>query len=216
MRYQVGEKLWVMFAHVTNSNLYPLRVAYTPWDYGHVLPKLEFLELEVIEHHKVRNEYAQPDSEPDCDGYLLRDSDGNMWSNQYPLASYGQLTTASDQHFSRYFDDKDVEKELCDAAIAFEESLSYGKDVCDPNPKPLPMLPEMRLFTTELCDLSSGIFRMQERGGSEESLKRLEKYYDHIIASFSEKTKLVITRSQMIFAGREIKGRFTHTIGKAE
>lgn len=214
MRYQVGQKLWVMFAHVTNSNLYPLRVPYTPWNYGHVLPKLEFLELEVIAHHKVRNEYAQPDSEPDCDGFLLRDIHGNIWSNQYPLATYGQLTTSADQHFSRYFEDEKVEKELCDAAIAFEKSLAYSKETCDPNPLPLPILPEMHLFTSELNELSSGIFTMKEQGGNAKNLETLEKYYDHIIASFTEQTKSVITCSPLVFGGREIKGRFRHTIGE--
>lgn len=62
-----------------------------------------FKVLTVSEHHRVPSEYGDK-NELTCDGYILRSTDSNgterTWHNQFPYASYGQLSDAGDAIFT--------------------------------------------------------------------------------------------------------------------
>jgi len=100
MRYQVGEKLITVFFEIEGRKLSDWFIM--PYLYDmHKVEKVWLKELEVKEHHKVSWEY-DTDNKNDCDGYVLKDKDGNTWHNQYPKASYyGQTTSEGDFRFRR-------------------------------------------------------------------------------------------------------------------
>lgn len=108
MRFQVNEVLPVVaiiFAGVddsTNLMFHP----YYPWfDMFSKIERIEFEHLTVTEHHRVRNEWAPKDAEPDCDGFILKSSKDEIWHNQYPYASYGQTSDAADRMFDRHLEE---------------------------------------------------------------------------------------------------------------
>lgn len=99
MRYQIGEKLIVVHFHYETDR--PQFRFTMPYLYSEEKVKeIQLCELEVTEHHKVSWEY-DTDNKNDCDGYVLKDKDGNTWHNQYPKASYGQTTAEGDFRFRR-------------------------------------------------------------------------------------------------------------------
>jgi hypothetical protein len=77
---------------------------YLPW--MDTLNKINVVLLKSAEHHKVRNTHAPADSEADCDGFIFSMVKSNVenfpedlrWLNQYPTASYGQISTAPDYY----------------------------------------------------------------------------------------------------------------------
>lgn len=218
MRYEIGQKVWVMFAHVTNSRAYPMRVPYTPWNYGPVIPKVDLIELTVTEHHKVRWDYDNPEDEAKYDGYLLTDEKGGVWANQYPHASYSQTSTAADQAFNRYFADEESE----DAKIVmrmFEQKQDFPRDACDPNPPELPIIYEGREMLSELNELYSGIQKTRENGGDEDADK-LNEFYETIIAAFMEKTGLMVTVKPLEYKAhgetKVLPGHYRHAYGEMD
>ncbi len=109
-RYSVGEKLLVA-AQVScrpgkGSTPASYMVSSSPmsfWMYrehGVSHRKFVFLELEVVEHHKVYWDYDEDKSKaPEYDGYVLKDAAGNVYHNQYPRASYGQVSDRGNRVF---------------------------------------------------------------------------------------------------------------------
>lgn len=50
-----------------------------------------------VEHHRVRWDYDDNEKEPKYDGFVFTaDDGGRVWHNQYPRASYGQLSDRAD------------------------------------------------------------------------------------------------------------------------
>lgn len=100
MRYKLGEKLLVLgFYH--NS---PLKAPSVWSTLGSVVAQpelgwqIKIIELTVTEHHKVAWD-QDPDGEKKYDGFILTDSKGMVYYNQYPHASYGQTTDLADRVF---------------------------------------------------------------------------------------------------------------------
>lgn len=111
MRYQIGEKLFVL-------GFYHDGVKATPsiWNsLGAVMmrPELNWsfklIELTVTEHHKVPWD-QDPEGKKECDGYVLKDKDGVVYYNQYPTASYGQLSDFANRVFTVYLENYSTEK----------------------------------------------------------------------------------------------------------
>ena len=105
MRYTLGQKLYGV--HFVTASL--VNDAFSnQWyskSYLHTedpVVKITLVELEVKEHHKVPYKF-DTDNKLDYDGYLLQDEKGRLWSNQYPRASYGQISCIGDYRFSRYY-----------------------------------------------------------------------------------------------------------------
>lgn len=104
MRYEIGEKLYgVHFLTEKFVNDEFSKQWYSqPYTYSDdPVVKITIVELLVKEHHKVAWEYDEA-KELKHDGYLLQDKEGFQWANQYPRASYGQLSTISDSRFTLY------------------------------------------------------------------------------------------------------------------
>jgi hypothetical protein len=94
---------------------------YMPW--LDKLTEIQVINLECVEHHKVGWEHAPDDKK--YDGFF-KDQDGNLWANQYPRASYGQLDDSGDRHVRRHF--KDTELLATNAAGEFIKDAE-GKHV---------------------------------------------------------------------------------------
>ena len=116
MRYTLGQKLYgvhfvtASFVNDTFSNQWYSK------PYLHTedpVVKITLVELEVKEHHKVPYEF-DTDNKLDFDGYLLQDEKGQLWSNQYPRASYGQISCIGDYRFSRYRPSHDEYTKMAD------------------------------------------------------------------------------------------------------
>ena len=92
-RYSIGEEIYAcVFVYndrISTSQPYMMRSIETPTD-------IKFIKLTVKEHHKVPGDY---DDEVKYDGYILAADDGTIFTNQYPRASYGQLSDRSDRIF---------------------------------------------------------------------------------------------------------------------
>tara|TARA_B100000073_G_C23726719_1_gene569516 strand:+ start:1753 stop:2391 length:639 start_codon:yes stop_codon:yes gene_type:complete len=87
-------------AHPMGGELKETITSISPWLYqgSHNVP--EFKTLTCVEHHKVPNEF-DPKEEPTCDGFrfVCPQEKGNVtfWNNQYPTASYGQMSDTADR-----------------------------------------------------------------------------------------------------------------------
>lgn len=92
-RYSIGEEIYAcVFVHgdrISTSQPYSMWPNETPTD-------IKFIKLTVKEHHRVSGEY---DDEVKYDGYILTADDGKIFTNQYPLASYGQISDRGDRIF---------------------------------------------------------------------------------------------------------------------
>lgn len=100
MRYQVKQELFVVhFGHEGAGEIGRWYRQPMLWDNTQPV-SITFNKLVVTEHHKVQGEYDEKGAEPKYDGYLLQDQEGNLFSNQYPRASYGQTSDEGNRRFS--------------------------------------------------------------------------------------------------------------------
>lgn len=96
MRYELGEKvigIKVRFkpSEARWSNLYlPDR---------DTLEGIDLIEMTVVKHARVPWD-QDPEEKLEYDGYVLEASDGTVFHNQYPKASYGQVTDSANWTFS--------------------------------------------------------------------------------------------------------------------
>lgn len=118
MRYQVNQKLIFIAVDYTAGRLRFGRL-YCPWE--DTLKSVNYILTNVDQHHKVPDCWddgkGNPDGKPDCpyDGYILRVhkctspdlKEGTILHNQYPRASYGQISTEADYR-ARLVDFPDV------------------------------------------------------------------------------------------------------------
>lgn len=115
MRYEIDQKMFaVNFAFPGNHTHGMYSV---PLKYNDIQPEsINFIELKVTEHHRVPGDY---DDVIAYDGYLLKDDAGTVYANQYPRASYGQTTDASNRRFNKLVETREQLKE----GAAFEYNL---------------------------------------------------------------------------------------------
>jgi hypothetical protein len=73
-----------------------------------------------VEHHKVADYWAKDGEDKRFDGYILTDDKSAKWLNQYPRASYGQVSDAANRQFNR--DIKGLSKEQIKSLINDEEN----------------------------------------------------------------------------------------------
>lgn len=109
-RYQVGQKLITVCFHFDGKP--PMLGVIMPYFYDMKAPtKIDLIRLEVIEEHEVPDAY-DPDSGNSSVGYVLKDDQGRIWHNQYPLAHYGQLSDEGNRTFSRRADTNEEATEI--------------------------------------------------------------------------------------------------------
>lgn len=124
MRYQIGEQLPVIHVAYKGDTNRARRVSFSRFfaTFNEV-ERITLNVLTVIEHHKVRSDYDEPDAEPEYDGYILVDREGRRYYNQYPTASYSQTGDSSDRLFKR---DVDSNFPSMGAFLNSGEIYSYG------------------------------------------------------------------------------------------
>lgn len=172
MRFQPNQILFaVHFGH--NKDL-PKTYGFfsMPMMFNDVEPDdINFIKLTVMEHHKVPNVY-DPEKKPECDGYLLKDETGRIFANQYPLASYGQISDEGNRRFVVHI----TEKGMLDKLRAENQKAIF----------------EGHLLSNVLERIQRGIKELKEVTGDNatrchKKAGLLEKLYYRIVKEFSEK-----------------------------
>lgn len=125
-RYSIGEKIIA----VAIRTVYPGKCGNAPkvsWalncpphyiarEFGAKVAGMVFKEFEVVEHHKVHLDYDGDDkAEPTCDGYILKDEFGILYTNQFPRASYGQMSDRGNYIFT--IDDRGIPDDQINAMV---------------------------------------------------------------------------------------------------
>lgn len=124
MRYSVGEKVVIMFYVIEDRRPFSNSL-FIPWKDR--LKEIWLKTLTVTEHHKVAWD-QDPSGKKEYDGFILVDDQGHAWSNQYPCASYGQITTQTDYYFDKWYPaDTDVST-LSDTDVATYEDVTVTID----------------------------------------------------------------------------------------
>lgn len=150
MRYQVGEKLIVVsFQYQDDTGISRFSMPYSFHEKG--IEKIWMKELEVKEHHKVSWEYDSEDKKNN-DGYILVDGENEIYHNQYPKASYGQVSNEADFRFKRQMDLETYKNRL--------DSPSFH-------------LYDYRLLTQVYSDILEGIDYFTRMGKSTDCLEKL-------------------------------------------
>lgn len=130
MRYNVGSvypfiKVEFQASEPRFGNLY------LPW--CDTLKEIKVQLLECTAHHKVRSSHEEESAEPTCDGFVFRNLETQEnWHNQYPTASYGQISCEADSRAHRsyeYFKKDASDKEL-DSFDNFEDAASFMSNIC--------------------------------------------------------------------------------------
>src|SRR5690606_19708176 len=120
MRYQLNQELFVIhfdYASLRNQEKQFLAAEFLlPFMYGNKeVPSQVNLEmLTVIEHFRTPWD-QDPAEELKHDGYLLLDSQSEIYANQYPRASYGQVTDTADRRFNYYVTGQEDHKKIFDS-----------------------------------------------------------------------------------------------------
>tara|TARA_B100000700_G_scaffold71270_1_gene79226 strand:- start:4036 stop:4668 length:633 start_codon:yes stop_codon:yes gene_type:complete len=96
MRYQKNQKIWTIGFQLINKETgkvetWPSFVKPIPNLYE--INEIYFRKLIITDHEKVSGEFS---TEKEYDGFKAKDSDGNVWHNQYPEASYSQTSNEQD------------------------------------------------------------------------------------------------------------------------
>lgn len=86
--------------------------AYCTW-LGDKIESFNTVVLTCTEEHDVAWD-QDPKQEKKYKGYLFKDKDGNVWANQYPMAS-GQLDDTADGLVRRWFDEHKIKGEGVEA-----------------------------------------------------------------------------------------------------
>lgn len=117
MRFNIGQKIFTIGLVLNSKSTGKLSIHghfVNPVPHLYTISKIQFNELTVTEHHKVSGEWSD---EKEYDGFKAVDKNGLIYSNQYPIASYGQLT-----------DNKNHEFELDLVEETYEENSHLGLD----------------------------------------------------------------------------------------
>lgn len=170
MRYNVGEVLHTVKLVHERSN--PNRCFFKTYiprgdERDGPRPTVETIDLTVEEHHKVPWEFGT-DTDKNYDGYVLKDAEGNVWHNQYPRASYGQISTEGDYRFDsvRVIGEPVMDKPL--------ENKAYT---------------ETKLLTHFLSELYEGIFQREEYCAKNADYKELPVEVQQTIVECTGKLK---------------------------
>lgn len=121
-RFTVGNKYKFAVVRFTRSESLSIRsLMYHPGI--DTLECIEVMEMECVSEHAVpgywsdRLEYV---------GYRFKDVEGNLWNNQYPRASYGQLDDSANWKITRDCEGMNVEQ-----VHALREAQEYRYDAFD-------------------------------------------------------------------------------------
>lgn len=97
-RYSIGEEIYAMsYIYETGGETHSSCLRPLTWLQENTPKEVKFIKLTVKEHHKVPIEYTNDLG----DGYILETDDPSVkYTNQYPVASYGQVTDTGNRIFT--------------------------------------------------------------------------------------------------------------------
>ncbi len=180
MRYNVDGVVYGIHFDIAGADGLDKTFARLPYMFGKddAVEKIQIIKLTVKEHHKVRWDYDEDNAEPKYDGFLLEDEKGRRWSNQYPTASYEQLSDSADRQFQIYTEGKENWDKL------FEEHAANGDPV------------EYYLLTNIVRSISQGIkFHTNEKNGDKRNpslAKKLIELKEKIFDQFKQEFNLTM------------------------
>lgn len=98
-RYTVGQEIIVVgFNYGSGKEVWFNRCPFAFAEANYPL-SIELFKLKVTEHHKVAWG-LDPSGERRYDGFILTTDTGEVWYNQYPKASYSQVSDVADRRFT--------------------------------------------------------------------------------------------------------------------
>jgi hypothetical protein len=163
---------------------------YFPWEHKEK-PTLSIIELKCTEHHKVADSNdGSEEPKLNCDGFIFTDESENLWYNQYPSASYGQLDDSSNWLATINFENEEEYTTAADANVVIER-----KDLAK-----------------YLADILYGVHKQleDEKFCAKKSL--LEKHYEEVVLLFEQQfKKKVVVKPRVTENGRKLKGNFKVT-----
>lgn len=175
MRYEVGST--AVFIHFVFSGA-PGTVACDEWFFAkpipwlHTINKVTVKSMACAEHHKVPSSY-DPDGEKRYDGFTFRDEGGTTWYNQYPCASYGQLSDRADG--------------------IVERQIKSADDKMTEMDGPLMMYDAMRF----LDELHHGIIVMKAQN-AKDTVSLLEDHYSSVVQTIEKETGLTVSNEVLL------------------
>jgi hypothetical protein len=183
MRYQIGQR--VPFIHFNIENSITPQWFTKPYLYNeNKILKTTIVVMECIEHHKVPWEY-DTDNECKYDGYIFKNNE-NIWYNQYPKASYGQISSEQDSIISIHYEDN--EKYKCEN----EDELF-----------------EMYDLKSFLQLLLRGIsINKQIKKEAQEYIEKLESLVNDISKQLKDEFSIDLIIKPRVFEGREVANWF--------
>lgn len=197
-RFSVNQKLPVILLerapkHAEDVTCNLLFMPYSPLDEAEA-PSIKVTSLTVLSEHKVPWEFGDGDETPHV-GYILEDDSGSTWHNQYPAASYGQLSDTADGLF-------DLALNSMDEVQQFLQDNPYG-------------VGQGVLATRYLDDLDRTLAAVTKHAEtSPEAAKvkvTLQAHYDHVIQALQD-ADLSVTRVPREMGGKVIEGMFRHRL----
>jgi hypothetical protein len=163
MRYQVGSIvpfIRIQFAY-PNCNVALMSNTFLPWESK--LKGISIFWLECAEHHKVFNSWDEKKTGDTYDGFIFKSQiadDARIWHNQYPTASYGQLSDSNN-----YVAKRDVSE---------EELEEKGVEGCSPD-----------YYLTDLCyylaNLLNGEYELRHKHDQADYADQLKELYDRVV-----------------------------------
>lgn len=184
-RYSVGSKnLFIWIDYTRGEKNHSFSGIYLPW--VDILNNIEVKELTCIEHHRVGWD-QDPKQEKKYDGFIFIEENAKhqsgRWFNQYPSASYGQLSNAADYR---------VEADLTVAEI---EALPDNK------------VWAMHEDATVLLErVLRGVRDLKEQNRNEESTS-LSEFYDKVVKLLKDdfKVEVCVTPLKVQDKGGELR-----------
>lgn len=214
MRYEIGQKIWTFFIQNTDGFMYPFFSRYNPLTANSLdFPKVEFLQLTVTEHVRVPGDWSD---ETENDGFKLAAPDGKTWYNQYPRASYGQISDTQDGAFELALDLYKNDEQIVLAYLDDVKEGRYEQGVqCPLCVSTYDLCRELTTLYRNVykCETGKGMFSSVSKP-DEKSAALLNKWYDFICAEFERQTGEHLEHYTHMFRGKEMPGWRYHKVVK--
>ncbi len=187
MRYQIGQK--VPFIHFTVKGQYVREdmnhMVFTlpiPWE--NTIAATAIRHMVCVEHHKVPWD-QDPDGDIKYDGFVFDDQQGHKWYNQYPRASYGQLT------------------DTADGRIHIHPNEGETFDSLDKN-KVVMVMQDLARYLSELL---MSVHQVTKNKDSNRA-NQLVQLYNQVVQQYEQATSNKVVKTPFTHEGREIPGLF--------
>lgn len=183
MRFNVGDKIWTVSFTLADKKTGEIENApffYNPDPSMFDIKDIKFILLTISKHHRVPGDFSD---KIEYDGFQAVDTNGDIWNNQYPRASYGQLDDSANWHFELakmkdYFSDSskgnDGYHEIMERVLKENYAVNGA------------------LLTKVLQDLNGGLINDKDQTKMEANhpdiAKELKSIADRIVSEFEKQT----------------------------